>query len=1375
MNNSRNNLTPSAEKDRAPVDQEQRDQDFVLALESILRAELGELPTGGTSVPVPSASTYVPAKHAVPAPASAPAFATPAARGNSDTQGQTARESVGAVNVREVDRMLEQLVSESEAGKIPVASDARPAPAAPGAPLSTPQPARTTENGLRISGLRRGADSSPLQPPASDLWGATAAFRPISNRQPPDTTDGISADVAPRQSSPIPARSSGSAEDAKAVSSDDAVTGTAPPLTAIPDSGPEDRRGKERKKEKRSLFRRARSAAPRGEEENRDASAAVSVPSEEDAPLRQAPAGHASGPQSPDRDGKPPVWEEEPDTELQWSDDKLFAAIDSILSHSIFDEPHETSAEALLSEIPAMPVASPAQADMIPTEGSAPVILPDQAEAPAGEEALPAPATETFAVPAEVGSEGLPSDDHASSEPPAQPADVSAKADVTGADVPSASSSATEVVSEPSPVDSASIPEQKLESVPEPASETSREAAPAGETVRQKEKPSRSGKVRKRFSSWLSDLMQASEEDDWAETAPQPVTTVSLPESPAESELKMTEQTATAPTEASSVPEQVAGKGPEEFPDHKKREPGSAMSLEDLLAAAIPMEEAAPVVRPTKPSATPVPARRAEKGIEEKAAQRQKPSEKAAARQKQSGDNAPVQKPAAPAEPAVKLPPVPGSSPAQKSPTTEKTADRTAPVRKADAAPSKARRPETAADPKIGPEPAAFLTRHAPKADNRPRPKAPHAWLADEVSIPARVPDSISTVPEDTAGLSPAAPEDTPPAKDAPSKTSRPFAHPETGLDWEGPDILTDPVPSAAVRPAPKRPPEASNSTARRAEAERDSIREEDVPAEKPAILHPEEAYRKYTKPIGSIGSAIVVTGFFGAIALFLTLYLSLGWKFLPEIFSGGFSAYLQLVLLIAMVITNHSLYAEAVRGLGKGKFSLDTLIVFATFFTAMDTFGAAKALRAPFGVVICALLMLSLWGKYQQGMAMAVTTKVLKEKDISTGVVEVQDITKGRCGITRTKPDIDAFMEKLDTQDALSKAMRVYALAAAIFALIATVFVSVGLKQDFFMSGALIFIGSIPLSGMVAYGRLFFLLSMRLSEAKAALCGYYGAEVFGGDHSILIGDDDLFPEGSLALNGFKVYQGNPERIIAYATAATRRSGSALFPLFDELLDTHNGRHYVVDSFRFYDSGGIGATIVGDVVLLGSLDFMRRMGIHMDGGTKVRQAVYVSVNGELAAVFAVKYTPPESIRKGLAAIAGNRHFKGILVTRTFLGTPSFLKARFGVPTGALTYPPTKERLRLSEEKMKSSGNQGAVLVKNSFVGFAQAAAGGRVLRSATALATVLSVVGGILSLLLMTVLAALSDHSTATAVNLLFYVLAWLIPTMLLSSWTRHY
>ena len=215
---------------------------------------------------------------------------------------------------------------------------------------------------------------------------------------------------------------------------------------------------------------------------------------------------------------------------------------------------------------------------------------------------------------------------------------------------------------------------------------------------------------------------------------------------------------------------------------------------------------------------------------------------------------------------------------------------------------------------------------------------------------------------------------------------------------------------------------------------------------------------------------------------------------------------------------------------------------------------------------------MVFLWGDYDRSLALLTTVKVLRAETLSAGVSEVQDITKGSRGLIRTQPDVDRFMAKLETRDLTERALRIYTPAAAIGGLVLTLLISLGLKQDLFWTGSLVFLGSVPVVGLLAFPRLFCLLSSRLSGAQAALCGYHGAEVFGGEHSILIGDDDIFPPGALTLNGFKVYSGNPDRVIAYAAAAFRSSESALDPVFEDLLVTHNGRHYPVDDFRFYDS-----------------------------------------------------------------------------------------------------------------------------------------------------------------------------------------------------------
>ena len=89
--------------------------------------------------------------------------------------------------------------------------------------------------------------------------------------------------------------------------------------------------------------------------------------------------------------------------------------------------------------------------------------------------------------------------------------------------------------------------------------------------------------------------------------------------------------------------------------------------------------------------------------------------------------------------------------------------------------------------------------------------------------------------------------------------------------------------------------------------------------------------------------------------------------------------------------------------------------------------------------------------------------------------------------------------------------------------------------------------------------------------------------------------------------------------------------------------------------------------------------------------------------------------------------------------------------------------------------MKRSGAQGAILAQDSFSGFAQAAAGGRMLRSATLGAAILTVLGGLVGLGLMAILAALPATETATALNLLLYAAAWLAPTLLLTAWGRHF
>ena len=617
-----------------------------------------------------------------------------------------------------------------------------------------------------------------------------------------------------------------------------------------------------------------------------------------------------------------------------------------------------------------------------------------------------------------------------------------------------------------------------------------------------------------------------------------------------------------------------------------------------------------------------------------------------------------------------------------------------------------------------------------------------------------------------------AAPAPEPPAGSAAAKPAENVAQPE-----ELPDILfhalrvKTPEPQNLSEPAPEQ--ESAPAPKKKTKPPKPKKQKKPKPEPRP-VRTPEEACRAYAAGIGSIGLRIVTAAILELLSVFFTLYADLGWEFLPSLFAGSTIPHLLLILLLLIVALSYSVFTETVRALAGGEFPQDVLLSLAALFALIDSFSAASEGRTPFTSAVGLLLLLRMWGCFNRQTALLGTVRMLRDSKPAVGIAELQLPSGKRRGVARAKPDAGEFMEQLEARDDVRRVMGVYTPLAVLLCLAGSAFLATRTRCGYFWTGTLLLLGGVPTASLLCSERVFHLIARRLAAKKAALCGWHGAAVFGGEHTVLVTDRDLFPEGSLSLNGFKVYQGSTERLIAFAAAAARCTGGALHPLFDELLDAHSGRHYSVDNFRFYDSGGVGAQIADDVVLLGSLDFMQRMGVHMDGGSKVRQAAYLSLNGELAAVFAVKYNAPDTVKQGLLTAARSRHFRIVLATRTFFATPEFLKGKFGLPPESVSYPPVRDRLQLSGGKLKKTGAQGALLFKDSFLGFAETVAAGRMLRTAGRTAALLSLGSGLVGMGLMAVLALLPATETATGLNLLLYVLAWLVPTLIVCLWPKR-
>ena len=78
----------------------------------------------------------------------------------------------------------------------------------------------------------------------------------------------------------------------------------------------------------------------------------------------------------------------------------------------------------------------------------------------------------------------------------------------------------------------------------------------------------------------------------------------------------------------------------------------------------------------------------------------------------------------------------------------------------------------------------------------------------------------------------------------------------------------------------------------------------------------------------------------------------------------------------------------------------------------------------------------------------------------------------------------------------------------------------------------------------------------------------------------MLICDKDLFPTGTVVLNGVKIFGDLPtERVIAYTATLMRASGSGLEKLFHDLLRAQGGLMRNASDVIAHEGGGVSATI----------------------------------------------------------------------------------------------------------------------------------------------------------------------------------------------------
>ena len=528
----------------------------------------------------------------------------------------------------------------------------------------------------------------------------------------------------------------------------------------------------------------------------------------------------------------------------------------------------------------------------------------------------------------------------------------------------------------------------------------------------------------------------------------------------------------------------------------------------------------------------------------------------------------------------------------------------------------------------------------------------------------------------------------------------------------------------------------------------------------------PEAAYAFYAAASGTRLRLLVST----LLCLGSVLLLVLSTPLITGAFSDHaavFSA-AMLGLLLLQAVCSYDVCLSGVIALLRFRFDQYSMLFLALCAVVADAFFAVAEGRTPFCTVAGILLLLALWGRDLLYDARRRSLRAISNMDEPVAAIREEKAWHGYDCIFRAPGDAEQFAVQLEMPDAGSRIMRVWAPVMTAVTLALSVLTSLRTGEHFLWAWSAMLLASFPAGILIAYAKPFSALARRLYRAGAAIAGWQGARILSGEAGLIVEDADLFPPQNVTLNGMKIYGSRPApMVIGYANAVVQTAGSGLVPLFEQMMHDQNGRRYTVDTFRRYEGGGLGATIRGDVVLMGSIAFMKLMRVRVPEGTRLKQAVYLSVNGELTAVFALNYAPAESVRAGLSAVLRAGSLVPVLATRDFMITPQFLKLRYKIPPEHIEFPIVEERARLSSQEIPRTGPQGALMARSSFASFAGSVVSARTLRGAAIIAMIVALAGSVLGTALMFFLTFLGSSFSASCWNLFLYTVLWLIPGLL--------
>ena len=500
----------------------------------------------------------------------------------------------------------------------------------------------------------------------------------------------------------------------------------------------------------------------------------------------------------------------------------------------------------------------------------------------------------------------------------------------------------------------------------------------------------------------------------------------------------------------------------------------------------------------------------------------------------------------------------------------------------------------------------------------------------------------------------------------------------------------------------------------------------------------------------------------------------------LPGFLTYSERPYITLLVLVvfqcAAMFIARSFIADGLRSLFKFDFKAETLLSFSSILTLLYTISIIifPQWGGYLPCVPCAMfgLFVGLFARRQRYKSIRGCCRAASRAEGSYCTIKgMRDHAGNVKTVYKTQPSRlkPEFMESILEEDPGEGLMRYFAPIALIVTLLFSLISSVGTGHAsyFLWHWSTLLCIAAPAGIILSQVVPFAAVSNKLSHIGVALMGTKGIDDIADTESAILGETDIFPTKMITVNGVKVFSGfTKEKVNLCTLSVLKASGSHLYHSFAASLPGQPMNLPAVEGFEFYETGGMGAYVNGEKVLVGTANFILRMAVKVPEGINLKNGVLVAINMQFAGIFSIKYDIQPSVRRSLNFMIKHK-ITPVMAVRDFNMTPQLIESRFKVNPDHFDYPDLEQRIAYSAIRDSEMDDDCAVVAVNNLHSYGEAVSCGKRVKNAIKLNTVFGYLSACLGVPLIFYLLFMQSYTVVTPANIFYYLLLFFVPTLI--------